>query len=162
MGGDAGAGADVVHALVCLPLHADRRDVYAQQRGDARADCVNPRTQLRSFADYRRVDVCNAVAGGGDFCDDRLEKLRRVGALPLRVVVGEVRADVAERRRAKERVDEGVEKRVRVGVPVKPNLSRELHASEDETPALGEPVRVVSEADSHLTSPKIASGDYPA
>ena len=61
-----------------------------------------------------------------------------------------MRADVAQRRRAQKRIDDGVEQDVGVGMPPQPHLARYLHPAQDEPPPRLEAVRVVPETYAHI------------
>ena len=142
--GGTGAGAHVVHALVRLALDADGRHGHAKKPGEAFADRADPAGESRTFADDGGVHVDDAVAGGRDLRHCGGEQFRGIGVLPLRVAVGEVRADVAERRRAEERIYQGMDQRVGVGMAGEAVLPGELDAAEDEPAPGREPVRVVA------------------
>ena len=129
---DAETGADVVHLLVRLALDRDASAADAHDRRKTLADQLDVRSETRAFADDRRVDIADRIARAADLLDDRLQQLRRIGVLPARVRVGKVRADVAEGRRAEERVDDRVDQHVRVTVSLEPRLARELDAAEDK------------------------------
>ena len=77
------------------------------------------------------------------------QEQERGDACELVVVRGEHRADVAEIRRAEQRVNERVGHDVAVRVPREPGLVGELDAAEDERHARVEPVRVDAQPDSH-------------
>jgi len=81
-----------------------------------------------------------------------------VRARPLRLGVGEVHADVAQRQRAEDRVGDRVQKDVGVGVPGQPAVERNRHAADHQAPPGGERVHVeaVADADRHRSSPSPA------
>ena len=77
------------------------------------------------------------------------EEVEAVGPLPARVGVGEVSAEVAQRRRAEEGVDDRVREDIGVGVPVEADVRRDRHAAQDERAPRHEAVDVVAVADAH-------------
>ncbi len=68
-------------------------------------------------------------------------------ALPARVGVGIVLADVAGPGGAEDRVGHRVADDVGIGVPERATLGRHGHAAEHERPAFDQPVQVVADAD---------------
>ena len=142
-------GADVVHLLVRLALDGDASDAHAHEPGERGADELDERPQLRALADDGRVDVLDFIAGAAHLVHRRAEKLGGIGAAPLLVRVRKMRADVAERRRAEERVDHRVYENVSVGVGLQPRAVGNQHASQDKGLALLEDVRVISESNAH-------------
>ncbi len=106
------AAADRAHAFGRLGLDADLIDRHAERAGDALAHRRDVRRQLRRLGDHGRVDVADLPAGGLD-PPRRLGKQRqRIGTAVLRVGVGKVVADVAERGRAEERIGDRVAERI--------------------------------------------------
>ncbi len=78
-----------------------------------------------------------------------------VGALPPRIRVGEVHADVAQRQRAEDRVADRVEQDVGIGMPVETAIEGDRHAAQNE-PASGDErvdVEAIADADAHVPSP---------
>ena len=81
-----------------------------------------------------------------------------VGALEPRVGVREVLADVAQRRRAEQRIGQGVQQHVAVGVGDQPMFVGNAHAAEGDEVALAEAMHVVAMANSHEKTPWLESG----
>src|SRR5207237_7768848 len=78
--------------------------------------------------------------------------------LPASVGVGKQSADVPQPRGAQNRVGERMGHRVGVGMARKTLGVWDFHSSEDQLAAVGEAVRVVTDADAHgLYSPAILS-----
>ncbi len=77
-----------------------------------------------------------------------------VSACIGRICIGEMAADVAERRRAQERVHDGVQQNVGIAVAEQALLIRDIDAAEDELSALHEAVDIISHAETrHARSP---------
>ena len=104
------------------------------------------RRELRLLDHERAVDVDDAEPRVGDERDNLREQRHRVGVAPALVGVGKVLTDIAEPRRAEQRVGDGVREDVRVGVARETELVLDLDPSEDETTARGEAMRVVADA----------------
>src|SRR5579864_462998 len=75
-----------------------------------------------------------------------LEKLQAIGALPLGIGVGEMRADVAQSCRAQERVAECVGNYVAVGMADGTFVERDFDATDDELAPFGEAMQIVANA----------------
>ena len=108
------------------------------------------RRQLRRLRDHGAVDVLDREAGSLDACGALAQQHAAVGALERRVRVGEVAADVAERRRAEQRVGDRVQQHVRVRVAEQAAFVRNRHAADDEGAPLDELVHVVALSDSEI------------
>jgi hypothetical protein len=78
---------------------------------------------------------------------DAAEQVAARDACDRGIVVGEVLADVSERRGAQKRVGQRVTDHVTVGVAGQAGLAGELEAPQEQGSALVEHVRVVTEAD---------------
>src|ERR687898_2044345 len=61
----------------------------------------------------------------------------------------EMLADVAQRGRTEDRVGDGVEQDIGVGMPVQPPIVRDLDPAEDQTPSRREAMSVVADAGPH-------------
>ena len=90
------------------------------------------RGQLRALAEDRGVDVADLIAVLGDDAGDLAGQGQRVRALVGGVVIREVLADVAQRRRAQHSVHYSVQQHIRVGVAEQTLLIRDLHAAHNE------------------------------
>ena len=76
-----------------------------------------------------------------------LEEHRAIGALPFRVGIGEQHADVAQRRRAQQRIAQSMQQGVRIRMAVQAPGVRDLDPAEDQLPALDKLVDIVADAD---------------
>jgi hypothetical protein len=73
------------------------------------------RRDLRRLRDDRRVEVADHPSPRGDDAHHVSQELAAVDVLPARIGVGEMRAEVAERERAEQRVADGVQQGVGIG-----------------------------------------------
>ena len=102
----------------------------------------------RSAIDGRAATTTRSAAAGRQPAarepfDGAREEVRRVRVRPRCIVGRKERADVPERGRAEQRVDEGVERGVPVRVALRPaRLVRKCDAREAHRPAVDEPVSV--------------------
>jgi hypothetical protein len=72
-----------------------------------------------------------------------------VRALPSRIRVGKVRANVAQPGSAEQRVTESVRQNVAVGVSDRSFVKWEFHPANDQLPAFRETVQIVANAAAH-------------
>ena len=142
------AAADRPHLLGRLRLDADLVD--ARRRARRRCAGASPRCAARASAPAA-ITVASTLPTCQPATLDRRaafgEQRERVGAAVLRVGVGEVMADVAERGGAEQGIGDRVAERVGVGVAEQAVRVRDLDAAEDELPAGDEGVRVPAFAD---------------
>ncbi|MNH07293.1 hypothetical protein D3C76_1250950 [compost metagenome] len=76
-----------------------------------------------------------------------------VGALELRIGVGEVLADIAQRRSAKQGIAQGVQQDVAIGMGQQPELVRNAHPTQGDEIAFREAVHIVAVANTHKKTP---------
>ena len=136
------AAADEAHPLAGRRLHVHGVLGHAERAGERRRDRRPVRQQLRALQQHGGVDVADGQAGRRERRDDVAQQPERVGVLPLRLGVGEVRADVAQACGAEQRVDHRVREHVGVGVAGEPLLVGHLDAAEDQPPPGREAVGV--------------------
>ena len=113
------------------------------------------RRDPRSLRHQDRIAVDELVARRCNVPPGEREQLDAGGAGEARIVRREEIADVAERRCAEERVDQGMAHDVGVGVPVEPALVLDRHAAEHERTSLDEAMRV--EPGAHAVAHPIGS-----
>ena len=154
--------ADRVHAFIRLPLHGNRSYRSAKHLRKASPDQIRMRSELRSLAYDSDINIAYAIPGACDLPHHRLQKHGRIGILPARISIREVRPYVAECRRSKERVYHGVDQHIRIGMPFKSGASGNLDAAKPllrgtdirTGAAIQETVRIISESDSHASYQK--------
>ena len=116
----ADARAYIVHLLVRFTLYAYAINavlfIWEKYSGETLSDRGDMRRKFRSFAYYRRVDVPDAPTGIANLSDNGFKKFRRIGPAPLLFCIGEVRADIAESRRAEKRVYYRMDKHISIGM----------------------------------------------
>ena len=132
MGGNAEALAGEAEVLLRRSLDADGVHGQTEGVGNVPAHGRDMRGQLRALAENRGVDVADLIAVLGDDAGDLAGQGQRVRALVGGVVIREVLADVAQRRRAQYSVHYGVQQHIRVGVAEQALLIRDLHAAHNE------------------------------
>ena len=132
MGGNAEALAGEAEVLLRRGLDADGVHGQTEGVGNVPAHGRDMRGQLRALAEDRSVDVADLIAVLGDDAGDLAGQGQRVRALVGGVVIREVLADVAQRRRAQHSVHYGVQQHIRVGVAEQALLIRDLHAAHNE------------------------------
>ncbi len=70
------------------------------------------------------------------------EQHHGIGVFPLRIAVGKVSAEIAQRGRSEQRVGDRMRQDVGVGVSERTAFERNLDAAENQTPSFDQPVRV--------------------
>src|SRR6185312_1288106 len=129
-----------------------RLNSYARRRNlanptDALADGGHVRADAGRFADDGDVKVDDAAAPGGDHFGSMSEEDRRVGTPPLRIAGRKVTADVAFPQRPVERISQGVQGDVGVGMPLQALMMRDADPAEGDEIARLERVHVEAGAD---------------
>ena len=142
---DADPRADIVHLLVGFPFDAHRAVLDAQSLREAAAQLADPACKPGTLADHRSVDVDDGVTGDAQLSDRRREQRDGIGAAPFLVRIGEMRSDVAERRRAEKRIYYRMNEHIGVGMAFKPLLARKFHSAENQAAAFLEPMGIVTD-----------------
>src|SRR2546428_14085057 len=155
--GDPLAATDEPDPLVCRRLDRDVLGRQPERGGDALAHQRRVRADPRPLGDDREVDVAGGVAPLGQQGDDPPQQVEAVGAAPATLGRGKVLADVAERGRAEQGVDQRVQGDVGVRVAVQTELALDRDAAEDEPPAGDQAVDVVANPDPHRSARRSAS-----
>ena len=114
--GDALAASREAEPLGRRRLHRHATDRAAQVGGDVRAHRRDVRREPRRLRDHRRVDVADAIALFDASATTCAQEVAAVRALPARVAVREMRAEVAQRERAEDRVGDRMQQHVGIGV----------------------------------------------
>ena len=138
------AATKLTETLVCLALDAHAIDRHAEHRREVGAHLIDVRRELRLFEDDGGVDVADREAFRVHHLDGPAQQVDARGALPLRIGVGEMAADVAGARGAEDRVGDGVAYRIGIRMSREASLKRNRDAAENERPALDETVKVVA------------------
>ena len=108
-------------ALRRLGLDADFAGLDAEELGDALAQLAGDRDDLGLRHHEHGVDVDDAIAGGGDLFERRLQKDGGGCALPARIAGREEGADVAGGDRAEQCVGDGVQQQSPSEWPARPS-----------------------------------------
>ena len=145
---DRFAAADRAHLLGGLGLDADLIDRDRERLRDALAHRRDVRREFRRLRDHGAVDVADLPARAAHAARGLCQQRDRIRACELGVGIREVVADVAERRRAEQRVGDRVAQRVGIRVAEQAVAVRDLDAAEDEATPGDQRVRVPAFADS--------------
>ena len=128
-------------------LDADRTCIHAERCGNVCPHGGNMRRELRLLSNHGRINVDDPVAVRRQHTADKRQKVQRIRALVGRILVRKVLADVAERRRAEQRVRDGVQQHVRIRMPEQPERMRDFHAAENEVTPRHKAVHVIAVPD---------------
>lgn len=90
------------------------------------------RIELGFLRDHNGVDIHHAPSGFANRLIGGLQKNGAVGALVIRIGVGEKRADIAQARSTQNSIGDGVQQRVGVAVAVKAQRMFDFDAAENE------------------------------
>src|SRR5262245_26436225 len=157
---DRVAAADRVEPLVRLRLDVDLRPVDSHRLGESRLHLRDVRRHFRAFGQDRRVNVGDLEPAFFEQTADVAQEDEAVGACPSRILVGEMRADVAERGRAEQRVGDCVRQAVAVGMAEQAALVRDFEPAEDQLSAFDQTLDVISDTYAKLAHKR--SGTYLA
>ena len=134
-----------------LGLHVDLLDRDRQRLRDALAHGQDVRRHLRRLRDDGAVDVADLPAGlRARGAPASASSASESAPRKLRVGVGEVVADVAQRGGAEQRVGDRVAQRVGVGVAEQAVRVRDRHAAQHQRAARHQRVRVPAFADADV------------
>src|SRR6202022_3858221 len=151
------ARADRSQAVVALGLEPHLAWWHPQGLGHLADHLLPVRTDPGHLEDDGEVDVLHGVAGFVEHHRHRAEELDAGGVLPLRVVAGEVVADVAHAGRAQEGIGQRVAHSVAVGVALEAEVPGQCDPSEDERAAYDQAVDVVALANAKPSRPVLAA-----
>lgn len=138
-------GTYIIHFFVCLALYRHATHLDAKKTREALAYGRDMGPKLRSLADGRYIDIHDTPARRRNLVDDTFEKLGRVSPAPFLVRIRKVRADVAERRGAQERVYHSVNNNICIGVALETRFASNLDATQHKPAPRLEAVRIVAE-----------------
>ena len=150
--GDAFAPAGEAQAFGGGRLDADAALLEAQQLGDAPTHGVAVRRDPGGLAQEGDVDVADHPAAGAYKSKGLAQEDGGGGALPARVRVGEVLADVAGADGAEQRVGERVQGHVGIGVALQGVGVGNPDAAQPDVVAGNEPVHVEALSGAHVGS----------
>src|SRR5579872_1597228 len=114
---DAFAAAGEAQTLGGRRLDADARRVDREDFCNARNHGRTVRTDLRTLADQRDVDMRDAAAGLGDEIRRAAQEAMRRRAAPLRIARREMNADVAGAERTENGIGQRMQAAIGVAVP---------------------------------------------
>src|SRR5947207_8277258 len=140
------AAADRVYAFTALGLDAHLAGADSQGCSNLLLHARNVRGKLRALESDSRVEVHNHPASPAEKLPDVAKKQQARGVVPLGRSVGEMAADVAQSRRAQQRVTDGVGQAVAVRMAEGTFGERNPHAAQNEFSSDFETVHGVADA----------------
>src|SRR5260370_37636507 len=114
--GDAFLAPGKAEPLAGRGLHGDPGDTDAGDLGDARAHGVAQRSDLRTLADHRDLEIRDTAAARGDAIDGVFKELVGGGALPFEVARLKMLADIAVGQCPEDGVDHRMQPDVTAGM----------------------------------------------
>ncbi len=111
------------------------------------------RGHLWRLGDNGGVDVADLPALGLHDADHMAQQNAAVGALELRIGVGEVFADVTQRSRAKQGIAQGVQQHVAIGMGQEAVFVGDTHPAQGNEITVAETVHIVAVANTHRKTP---------
>src|SRR5579863_9836562 len=142
--GDSFLAARKAEPLAGGRFYRDARDIQSRDLGDACAHGVAQGSDFRPLADQRYFQIGDATAARGDPIDRVFQEFVGGRALPLDVAGGEMRTDIAVRKRAEDGIDQRVESNVAVGMGEEAAMVRHANAANHQVIALAKGVNVVA------------------
>src|SRR5581483_2853088 len=150
--GDGLLGPDHTQAIVRGRLDGHPVDGDAERAGDRLAHGLHLRCEPRRLRDDRRVQRSDPQSALADEDTNPAQQLQAARSRIRGVVAREVPTEITEIRGAEERVHEGVQQDVAVGVAHEPLRVLDRDTAEHE-PAIGrETMDIVPDADPHRTA----------
>ena len=139
---------------LALDVHAARLD--AKVGGDIDDHRRDVRRDLGCLRDHRRVDVADTPSRASNRLQRATQQHAAIGAAKPLVGIGEHAADVAEPRRAEQRIRDRVQQRVGVGMAEQAARMRDVDTAENQLAPGHQRMDVVTLADAefraHLSS----------
>ena len=115
------------------------------------------RRHPRLLGDDGGVEVHHLEIERSQFLGDVAQQAAAVGPFEFRIGIGIVLADVAEAGGAQQRIADGVQQHIGVGMAIEPFLVLDLDAADHQLAAVDQWVHVEALADSHAPRARIAS-----
>jgi hypothetical protein len=134
-------------------LDVDRVQRHLQVLGDQTAHGLDVRRHLRRLGDDGGVDIADHIALGVDQTQHMAQQRTAVGTFEGRIGVGEVLADITQRAGAEQRIAQGMQQHVAIGVGHQAEPVRDAHTAESDEIALAEAMNVVAVTDTHRKTP---------
>ena len=146
-----------VHPLVRLSLDRYRPDRNTEKFRKTRTYRIHMRTKLRLFAYYRYIDIPDCISRLRNLIHYGAEQFCGIRILPARVRIRKMRSDISKGRCAEKRINNRMNKHVRIRMPFELRAPRNDHTTQllrrcgirDAGSAPLEAVRIVPETNSH-------------
>src|SRR5712692_10341111 len=103
-------------------------------------------SELRLFGDHDGIDPLNRKMLFIEQSSCMFQKEQAARALPFRIRVRKMRADVAQSRRTQQRIAHRVRQHVTIRMPHRPLVKPYFDSADDERPPLGQPMQVVADS----------------
>ena len=136
-----------IHPLVRGGLDAHLAGVDSKDPSDAGTDGRYVRHDLRALPDEHEVHVADLPAQRGYLGNRPTRDHRGIHALEGSVSVGEIVPDVPQASRSQNRVGNRVQEDIRIRMPIRTNLRRNAHPTQDTRTASHQGMDVVTESD---------------
>ena len=149
MGADGKAFARDAEAFFGCGFDADAVEFDAAGIGEIMAHFQNVRGHLGRLGDDCDIRIAQPIPFLREQADDVFEQFDAVGTAIVFVGVGEVFADVTERCRAEQGIDERMDGDIRIGMAEQPLFIRDRHTAQDELSAFDKAMKIVTVSDSH-------------
>src|SRR6185503_5975961 len=149
LGGDTLHAPDEAQLLRGRGLDVDRGGRDAEILGDVADHPRHVRRHARLLREDRRVDVHDPEPRGFHFLSRLPEQHAAVDLAVAGIRMGIVPADVAQRRRAEQRIADRVQQDVGVRMPEQALAVRNDHPADHELPSLGERMHIEPLPDPH-------------
>src|SRR5690242_3535174 len=107
------------------------------------------RAELWFLSDDNRVDVFDREMLFVEQFSRVFQKEQTVRAFPLRIGIRKMRSNIAESRRAEQRIAHRMRQHIAVRVSDRPFVKRQLDTADDESAPFREPMEVISNAAAH-------------
>ena len=149
MGGDALFLTGEAEPFLGGGFDADMPLPDAAQRGNALPHGGDMRFHLRGLRQHGRVDIADGIAVFTQQPHRLAQQFAAVRTFVTFVGIGEPAADVAQRRRAQQRIHDRVQQHIRIRMTEQAGFVRDGHPAHDQRATRHQPVHIVTVADPH-------------
>ncbi len=133
-----------------LGFEADLEGAHAKDTCDSMADRVLMVGQFWTFGQHDAIDVRDAETGFPDFGRGCGKHLGRIAAAVGRIGIGKHSANIGQRRRAQQRIGNGVQQHVGVAMTDKLPVVRHVDATQAQWAARDRTVRIFAESNTQV------------
>ena len=133
-------------------LHVDRTFFKTKIIGDVFYHHGDVRSHLRRLRDDDCIHIADPIALISYQVQHFAQQNAAVDVLELRISVGKVTPYVAEGGRTQQRISDGMQQHVRIGMPKQPFFKRDIHPAYDKPPAFYQLVYIKTLTYAHVRS----------